>query len=282
MKKIILFNVLAMFLWLSVGLQAQIQTPRPSPLSTLSQKVGLSDVEVTYSRPGVKDRVIFGDLVPLGEMWRAGANASTKIKFSDDVKIEGKDLPKGEYAIYIVPNAKSWDIIFYKDITQWGLPEEYKTEDESLRLSVPTHAYPTKVETFTINVSDIENDNANLEFLWENTQVKANMAFEVAERVQKNIEKVLAGPDYNDYYQAAAFYHDEGKDLDQALEWVNKSIALEPKFYIVRRKALILADMGRYKEAIEAAKQSMAMAQEAGNKDYVRNNEKSIKEWMQK
>ena len=139
-------NLLILFIFsmASFTANAQIEVPAPSPGSKLEQKVGLTDITVEYSRPGVKNRRVFGKLVPYGEMWRTGANASTKITFSKDVKVEGNDLAKGTYALYTVPGETEWEVIFYKDLKHWGVPKEYKAEDEALRVTVESEELPWK------------------------------------------------------------------------------------------------------------------------------------------
>lgn len=261
---------------------AQIKTPAPSPLCKVEQKVGLTDVTIEYSRPSVKKRTIFAadGLVPYGKMWRTGANASTKIEFSDDVKINGKELAKGKYAFYATPNAAEWEFVFYKNTSHWGVPREWSEEDVALRINAKPQALPMLIETMLITVGDITRESAVIDLLWENTMVGFTVSVDVDTKVMADIEKAMAGTTPGEYYTAASYYHDAGKDLKQALEWVRKATSVEkPKFWQVRREALILADMGNYKDAIKTAKKSIELAKAAGNADYVSNNEKSIAAW---
>ncbi|MCB0627208.1 MAG: DUF2911 domain-containing protein [Saprospiraceae bacterium] len=264
-----------------MAVQAQIKTPAPSPVAKYSTTVGLTDIEIEYSRPGVKDRTIFAadGLVPFGQMWRTGANASTKISFSDDVMVEGQKLAAGKYALYTVPGADKWDVIFYKDLSQWGVPQEYKQDQEALRVTVKPQKMNHLVETLLINIGNVRNNSAELELIWENTLVEVKLEMEVDKPVMSSIERTLAGPTSRDYYQAATYYHESGKDLNQALEYIQKANKMDPRFWQLRREALILADMKKYPEAIATAEKSKAMAQSEGNMDYVRMNEKSIAEW---
>lgn len=259
---------------------AQIKTPAPSPGATVTQSVGLSEIEVVYSRPGVKGRTIFAKdgLVPFDKIWRTGANAATKITFSDDVTVSGKELKKGSYAILTKPGASNWAIHFYEyEAGNWS---SYLEKTPALAVNVKSSKTADKIESFTIGFGHISTDAAHLVFAWENTKVAVPIGVEVDKRVMKNIEQVLAGPTGNDYYRAGTYMHDSGKDLNKALEYVQKATkGDDPKFWQLRRESLILADLGKKKEAIAAAKKSLALAKEAKNDDYVTMNEKSIKEW---
>jgi tetratricopeptide (TPR) repeat protein len=214
-------------------------------------------------------------------MWRTGANSITKISFSEDVTVEGANVKKGDYGILTKPSTSSWLVNLYKyDGGNWSSYIQ-KTPDASFSVMPKTSNF--NVETFTIDVNNIETSKATINLMWEKTIVPINFSVEVDKQVMANIEKVMAGPSTNDYYNAASYYHDSGKDLEQALEWVRKSTKVaSPKFWQVRKEALILADLGRYKEAIEAAKLSKELAVAADNQEYVKMNEKSISEWMKK
>jgi len=276
MKKILITLMAALPL---IGM-AQINMPKPSPLSNVTQTVGLTDASIAYSRPSAKGRTIFGDLVPFGEIWRTGANASTKIKFSDDVKIEGQDVPAGEYALYTIPGEDEWTIIIHKNITYWGTGDDkYKATEDQVRFTVKPMAYPSKIETLTLSFTDLKNDEAFIELLWENTQVKFKVVSEVDKKVMADIDTKMKGVSASTYYQSAQYYFENEKDLAQALIWVNKAIESGEKFWIVKLKSLILAKQGNYSEAIKAAERSKALALEAKNNDYVRMNEKNIEEW---
>jgi len=264
-------------------IHAQIKTPQPSPAAKMEQVVGLTDVTVEYSRPGMKGRTIFGDLVPYGEVWRTGANANTKITFSDDVIIGGKELKKGTYALYTIPNATSWDVIFYSDATNWGNPAIWDESKVALKTNVAVVPMPNKIESFTITLDDLSNDSAVLGILWENTYVGVKFEVPTDKTTLKSIETAMAGPTKNDYFQAATYYHTTGKDLKQALEWMKKATAGEdPAFWYLRRMSLIQADLGDKAGAIATAKKSLAAAEKAGNADYIKMNKESIEEWSKK
>ncbi|MFZ7113931.1 MAG: DUF2911 domain-containing protein [Bacteroidota bacterium] len=255
-----------------------LKTPAPSPLQTIDQAFALSNIKIEYSRPSVKGRVVYGDLVPYGKVWRTGANQSTKITFGDDVKVEGVALKAGTYALYTIPNKDSWEILFYKDLTLGGNVAEYKATDEVARVKGKVSATGMKVETFTINIGDITSTSASIDLMWDMTKVSFGVTTEIDEKVMKNIEAALE-KDSRPYFQAANYYYENNKDLTKALSWVNTASEQNPKAYwMVHLKAKIQMKMKDAKGAIESAEKSMALAKEDGNADYVKLNEKLIAE----
>ncbi len=269
------------FIMLSIGAIAQIDTPQPSPLQKIEQTVGLTTVNLEYSRPSMKGRTIFGDLVPFDKMWRTGANASTKITFGNGVEIGGKTLDAGTYAIYTKPAASNWQVYFYKDISSWGTPEKWDESKVAAQVTVPISPMPQASETFTMSFDDLKNDSAVLRITWEKTSVGVPIKFFTDQMVSKSIDRAMNGPEAGDYYAAAVYYLESGKDINQAKTWIDKAIEMnkEPKFWQMRQKSLIYAKAGDKKGAIEAAKKSMELAKAAGNNDYIALNEKSLKEW---
>jgi hypothetical protein len=274
------FTLLAVF----TSASAQIKTPAPSPTCKTSQEVGLIKIDVEYSRPSAKGRKIFGDLLPFGEMWRTGANASTKITFSDKVKVNGTELPTGTYALYTVPGEKEWSVIFYKNTNFWGTPgKDFSEADVAARFSVTPTTLKDLVETLTINIGNIKNSSADIEITWENTKVSIPVSLDTDGKVMADIKAQIDGPSATTYYQSARYYLEEKKDLNVALAWMQ--MALDKggeKFYMVRTKALILAELGRYKDAISTAERSTELAKAESNTDYPRMNDKSIAEWKKK
>jgi hypothetical protein len=282
MKKVLLTILIAVLVITFEQTQAQIELPSPSPTATFSQKVGLTDVEIVYSRPGVKDRKIFGGLVQYGELWRTGANSATKITFSDKVKIGGMALDAGSYALFTIPGEEEWVVIFNTRANQSGTGQ-YKREEDAIRLNIKPIMHGHIHETFTISIDDVRNTSATINLIWENTQVKIPLEVEVDERVMAAIDRAL-NVNPNDYYQAALYYRDSGRDLNQALDWMNKAMDAREKqggapFWMHRQKALLLADMKKYDDAISAATTSLDLAKKANNMDYVRMNEASIADW---
>ncbi len=278
MKKItlLLFVVLA-----SYSLEAQITTPAPSPFSKLEQKVGLTDVTVEYSRPSMRGRTIFGDLVPFDKVWRTGANAKTKITFGDDVKIDGQEVKAGTYAIFAKPSASSWEVFFYTDTDGGGTPQDWDNSKVAAKTTAQVYPLPVDIETFTITIDDLKTNSANLGLMWEKVYVAIPIEVGADAAVMSSIDKVMAGPDAGDYYTAAVYFLKEGKDIKKAKEWIDKAITMseKPQFWQLRQQSLIYAKAGDKKGAIEVAKKSLAAAEEAGNMDYVKMNKDSLKEW---
>ena len=281
MKKIIF--ALAVFISQFVA-DAQIKTPQASPRAIVSQMVGLTEVELNYSRPGAKGRPVFGNLVPFGKLWRMGANENTTISFSDDVIIDGKTLKKGKYALYSVPRIESWDIIFYTSTDNWGLPQEFDETKVALRTTVKEEALSKPVESLTINISGLDTSSAYLEIFWENSSVALKFEVPTQKTAMASIEKVLGGPTANDYYSAANFLFQSNTDIAKSLVYVNKSLELskDKPFWFLRLKSLIQAKQGDKSGAIETAKLSLEAAEEAKNQDYVKMNRDSIAEWSKK
>jgi len=256
----------------------QLKVPAPSPTQSMKQDFALGSITIDYSRPGVKNRVIFGDVVPFGKIWRTGANATTKITFTDDVKLEGNAVAAGTYGIYTIPGKDMWEIMLYKDLTLGGNVADYKPENEVLRFKVKPTTLANKIETFTINIADMTATSATIELLWDKTRVPISVTEEIDTRITKNIQSALAA-DTRPYFQAASYYYDTNKDQKQALEWVNKAIEQNPKaFYMVMLKARIEMKMGNKSDAIASANKTIALAKEAKNDDYVRMAEKLIAE----
>jgi len=269
-KKLISAMAIAALSLGSLNTQAQqLKVPAPSPLQTMKQNFALGDVTFEYSRPGVKGRVIFGDVVPFGKIWRTGANATTKITFSDDVKLEGNDVKAGTYGLYTIPNKDSWDIMLYKDLTLGGDVAEYKQENEVLRFKVKPTTLGNKVESFTMNLADITPTSATIELLWENTSVAMKLTTDIDAKVMKNIETTL-GKDNRPYFQAAGYYYDNNKDLKQASAWVDKAIEQNPKaFYMMLLKAKIAYKQGDKATGKTWAEKTIVSATEAKNDDYI-------------
>lgn len=262
---------------------AQLAMPAPSPLGTVTQKVGLTDITIKYSRPSVKGRKVFGDVVGYGKAWRTGANQATMISFKDDVTIEGNKVPAGDYALYTIPTENEWTVVLNKNTKLGGNTSDYKEAEDVARFKVKPTKTADKTETLTINFADVTPSTANVEVLWENTSVKFKVATEVESKVMAQIqEKVINGganvaPDM--YASAAVYYLENNKDPKQALEWIKKANEKEPKFWNMHTQAKLEAKNKDYKNAIKSAEKSIALAKEAKNDDYVKMNEKVIADW---
>ncbi|WP_350288744.1 DUF2911 domain-containing protein [uncultured Croceitalea sp.] len=278
MKKLVLFPLVAL---LSCTLSAQIETPQPSTSAKIWQTVGLTDVTVDYSRPSMRGRTIFGDLVPFDKLWRTGANAYTKISFDKDVTIADNDVKAGTYSIFTKPGKENWEVFFYTDTQGGGTPRDWDDAKVVAKITVPVYKMEMPVETFTITIDDVASNGANLGFIWENTYVGVPFGVHTDAEVVKSIEKVMSGPSAGDYYASAVYYASEGKDINKAKEWMDKAMSMTetPRFWQLRQQSLILAKSGDKKGAIATAKKSLAAAEEAGNADYIKMNKDSLKEW---
>lgn len=280
-KQISLITLLILYVFVGNSF-AQIELPAPSPTATLSQKVGLTDVTINYSRPSAKGRTVYGDLVPYGKLWRTGANMATKLTFADDVKIGGKDLKAGTYALFTIPGENEWTVIFNTNYSQGGTGN-YKESEDALRVSVKPVKIDGEIETFMINLENVTANSAMIELGWASIIVHIPLEVSIDERITKSIEDAMTiSP--NTYQSAAAYYQQSGKDLDQALTWMNKAIEMHEAagrnvFWIYRQKSLIQADMKDYKSAVKTAETSLAKATEAKNDDYIKMNKESIAEW---
>ncbi|HVU24757.1 MAG TPA: DUF2911 domain-containing protein [Opitutus sp.] len=240
-----------------------IAFPAPSPAATVTQRVGVTDIEVNYSRPSMRGRQIFGGLVPFGEVWRTGANTATKITFSTAVKFGGADVPAGSYALYSIPTPDQWTVILSKVTGEWGA-YQYDPKNDLVRVTVKPETYPRRIETFTIGLANLDKEaDATLYLLWDNVLVPVKIETDLVSVLQPQIEAVMASDSpKKPYFPAAMFYYENNLDLKKAADWMSAAIAANPNaYYMIYRKGLILAKAGDKAGAIEAANQSLAMAQ---------------------
>jgi hypothetical protein len=260
----------------SSTLSAQLKVPAPSPMQTIKQTFALSDITIEYSRPSAKGRVIFGDVVSFGSIWRTGANSTTKITFGEDVKVEGNDVKAGTYGLYTIPNKDSWEIMLYKDLTLGGNVADYKKENEVARFTVKPTSLTEKVETFAINVADITANSANVELVWEKTRAAFKVVADIDSKIMKTIETTIV-KDNRPYYQAASYYYDNDKDLKLASEWIDKAITSNPKAYwVVLLKAKIQYKAKDLKGAAITAEQAKVLATADQDDAYIKMAEKII------
>lgn len=270
------------------GLSAQtpaapkVEFPAPSPASTLKQRVGLTDIEVNYSRPGVKGRVIFGGLEPWGEVWRAGANGATKVSFSTAVKLNGTPVPAGTYALFAQLGQEEWTIILSKAPDQWGA-YAYDVKNDVARIKAQPVKLAAAVESFTIDINDLRDESATLNLIWEKTRVPVKIEVDVVASLVPQIETFMTSAEPKkpvEYVQAAMFYLEHNLDLKKALAWMDAAIAAQPDaFYFVYRKAKVQAKMGDKAGALATAQASLAAAAKAGGAikdEYTRLNEALI------
>lgn len=273
MKKILYVLLLACATQYSAN--AQLKTPSPSPTQTIKQDFGLSNIELSYSRPGKKGRKVMSDLVPYGKVWRTGANNATTLTFGDEVTIGGTTVPKGKYGLLTIPGKDSWVIIITKqlDVTS---PDAYKKEEDVVRVSSKTTLNTKSVETFTMLFANVKPTSCELHIMWEQTEVVLPIKTDVDTKVMAQIDAEMKS-DKPPYYAAASYYFDNGKDMKQAKEWIVKAVDADPKaFYMVHLQAKIQSKLGDKAGAIATAKKSIELSKEAKNSDYVRLNEKLI------
>jgi len=257
--------------------------PQPSPLAKVEQKVGLTDVTIQYSRPSKNDRVIFGDLVAMNELWRTGANKNTEITFSDAVVLGKDSLKAGTYALFTKPGKDNWEIIFYTDYSNGGLPVKWDDSKVALRVNAKPAAIADVVESFTISIDKVQINGANLTLAWDKTKVVVPFTVPTDAKVMANIKKTMGGPTANDYNSAANYLLTNKKDLKQALEWSTKATEMNTEaFWMLRTKSLIQAELGDKTGAIASAKAGLALAEKAENKDYQKMFNASIAEWSKK
>jgi hypothetical protein len=272
MKKMI-FAAIAAGCFLSAG--AQLKTPAPSPTQTVKQDFGISSIELSYSRPGVKGRKIFGDVVPYGKVWRTGANSATTLTFGDDVTIGGTKIPAGKYGLLTIPDKNNWVVIITKqtDVTS---PAAYKQDQDVVRVTVPVKSVKDAAETFTIQFAEVKPTSCDLQLMWAKSKVTLPISTDIDSKIMASINAAMK-TDKPPYFQAAMYYMENGKDLNQALAWFNKAAEENPKAYWVQHQwANCLAKLGKKTEARAAATRSKELAIEAKNDDYVKLNDKLL------
>lgn len=274
--KQLLFLVICAGLFTTANAQ-QLKTPQPSTTQTIKQDFGLGTIELSYSRPNMKGRKIFGDLVPFNDVWRTGANSATTLTFTDDVTIGGTKIAPGKYGLLSIPSATEWILIITKqtDVTS---PAAYKQENDVVRVKVKPVMLSKNIETFTATLANITNTSCDLQLSWEKTLVSLKITTEVDSKVMAQIAEAMK-TEKPPYYSAAVYYADNGKDLNQALAWFEKAAEQTPNAYWVHyQRAKALAKAGKKAEAMESSKKSMQLAKEQKNNDYVKLNEKLQKE----
>lgn len=260
-------------------LAQQIQMPQASPSAKISQQVGLTQVNVEYSRPSTKGRKIFGELVPYGEVWRTGANGATIFTFSTDVIIGGKTVPAGKYALYSIPGKSEWTMVLSKNTQLWGAIG-YNASDDLVRWTEPASKTSKKYESFEISFNNLQDNSADVSLKWEQTRVDFTISTEVDSIVMADIQKqVIDAKSTNPalLYQAANYYFTTNKDLNLAYEWIKQSTDNDPKYWTMHLRAKIELALGKKTDALESASKSKAMAIENKNPDYVNLNDRLMK-----
>jgi len=274
--------ILASSLVLSAGVFAQapkIDFPGASPTATLKQRIGLTDVEITYSRPSLKGRAMLGHINPYGQVWRVGANDATRIVFSRPVKLNGTDVPAGTYGLFAIPDVSEWTIILSSASKQWGA-YKYDPKDDVVRFKAKASTFSKPIETFTIDYTDYSVGKATLNMLWEKTRVTMDIEDDSVATVAAQIDAVMASDGKKPYIPAAQFYYDSNLDPKKALAWVDAAIAEKPATYSVDTlRAKLLAKAGEKDAAIAQAKEAIELAKkgvEPARSEYIRLNEDII------
>lgn len=277
---------LTLVLILAVTYQAvsQLNLPNASPDAEFKQQVGFVELEVKYSRPGVKGRKIFGELVPFGEIWRTGAHDATTIRLSDTVRLQGNVIPAGTYSLFTIPNEKEWTVILNKTAEMHGT-SDYTQDQDLVRFTIKPEKSPRFYETFTIEVNDILKNSASLFLAWENTQVKFNIETNVDERVMREIQERLIVKKEDRpglLYQASLYYFNNGKDLRQAMEWIKSANSRTQDAMYLQLQAKIEAALGNYPSAIKTLAASTELAKVKKMDQVIATNEKHLQEWNSK
>jgi len=280
MKNVLLTICLALGCFLLAD--AQIKTPAPSQHAKIEQDLGLTTVSLDYSRPNVKGRELFVDVEAWDQMWRTGANGSTKITFGSDATIGGQKVKKGTYSIYSIPNKTSWTVMLNTNTSWGGNVAKYDTATEVARFTTPTQDSPFFFETLTFDFAEITNDGASLNLMWGDYMIEMPISLGTDEVVMASIDQAMAGVSKAEYYAAGNYYFANGKDMNKALEYVQKANETDPKFWQLYKEAEILAAMGKYKDALMVSQKSMDMAKEADYKPYIKRNEDFIKKYAAK
>lgn len=284
--KIYFLSALIVLLQLSISNVAigQVQTPQLSPVCEVNQTVGLTEINISYSRPSKRNRVVFGEVVPYNEMWRLGANKNSMITISEEIYFKQDTLPKGTYALFAKPSEDKWELVFYSEYSNWGTPENWEESKVALTLNADVSPLESSVETMCISIENIGTATASLCITWDQVRVAFPFQLMTQKQVVESIEKVMSGPSASDYYNSAKYYLGEGLDPEQALKWINSAVEIRGKsaYWMTRLQAQIYAELNNYDRAIASANLSMEEAEKAGNTNYVKMNKQSIEAWSKK
>ncbi len=276
MKQFVL-SVLFVAAAMVTNAQSQLKTPSLSPNAKIIQDFSTSSIEISYSRPSMRGRKVFGDIVPYGLAWRTGANAATKIKIGEDLEIGGQKVKAGEYSLYTIPGKTEWEIVLSNGSGSLP-PDGYSKDLDVARFTVKPSSFEGDCQTFTILIKDITFTTCKLELIWERTKIVIPVIAYNTERIEDNIDKAINHPASLPYFQAANYYFETNRKLDLANSYVDKAIEQDPKaYYMWYLKARIQRKLGNNDAAIAAAKKSMELAKgTSAENEYTRNNQKVI------
>jgi tetratricopeptide (TPR) repeat protein len=264
--------------WSLFGFAQKLKTPTLSPFTKISQEIGLTEVSLEYSRPSAKGRTVFNDLVPYGKIWRTGANASTKITINEPVRIGGKSVQTGTYALYTIPGKEIWTIIIHANTKLRSLAgDAYNQADDVFRFEVESKKLDHYVETFTLQFSDLQSDSCNLQLIWENTLINIPIEVEVDSKIEKQMTEFMKNPEsipHRTYFEAAQYYLNNEKDLNEALSFINEALEKSPKnFRYGLLKAKILNKSGDREAALVTVDKAHTWAKDANNANYMEQTE---------
>jgi hypothetical protein len=260
--------------------RADLDLPRPSPFAKVWQTVGLTEITVDYSSPGVKGRKIWGGLVPYDQMWRAGANTATKVTFNKNVTFAGKPVPAGSYAFFVIPSKDTWTVILNKKAEQAGTGKDYKQADDLLRVSIKPTAAPFR-ERLAYLITNFTDDKASLDLEWEKLRLSIPITVETSTQAVANINAALDGT-WRTYANAARYMLETKKDYDTGMKYAEQSLALKQDWYNLWIKAELLAAKGNVKDARAMGEQAYALGQKSDNFFLEGEMKKTLAEWKKK
>lgn len=285
MTRPVLLSLAAAYLASAAPLAAQFEAPLISPRATVTQRIGVTDFSVSYSRPGVKGRVIWGGLVPYGKPWRTGANRATTITSPDDFEVAGKKIPAGTYSIVTIPGKESWTVAFNTDLDLW-FRTSYDEKKDALRVAVKPVALAEAVESFTIVFRNVTNESTDLSFIWEKLRVPVKIKVDTKELLLKKGWDSVLNAKADDWETPLAvgrtFFAEKVGKPGQALTIVERSISVKKGWSNMAQKARILAADGKTAEAIKAGEEAVALAKASPDKPNTEMLEKNIAEWKAK
>jgi hypothetical protein len=280
MKRLALVSLVASFLGLAGAARADLDLPRPSPFAKVVQTVGLTDITVDYSSPGVKGRKIWGGLVPYDQMWRAGANTATKVTFSRDVTFAGKPVPAGTYAFFVIPTKGAWTVVLNKKADQAGTGRDYKESDDLLRVQVTPKAAPFR-ERLAYLVTDFTDDKASLDLEWEKLRLSIPITVKTSEQALANINAAIDGG-WRTYANAARYMLENKKDYDTGMKYIDQSLALKEDWFNLWIKAELLKAKGNAPEARATGEKAYELGKKSPMFFLEGEIKKTLEDWKKK
>jgi len=270
----------AAFLFAAPAARADLDLPRPSPFAKVWQVVGLTEITVDYSSPGVKGRKIWGGLVPYDQMWRAGANTATKVTFSKDVTFAEKKVPAGTYAFFVIPGKTTWTVVLNKKADQAGTGRDYKQEDDLLRVTVHPKAAPFR-ERLAYLVTDFTDDKASLDLEWEKLRLSIPITVDTTNQALANIKNAVDNT-WRTYANAARYMLENKKDYDTGMKYIDQSLALKEDWFNLWIKAELLKAKGNAQEARATGERAFELGKKSPMFFLESEIKKTLEEWKKK